>query len=181
MKHLTAMFIMVLLTCTTARAEWQPRTDNENEVQAHATISAMRQSHPAAAEFFEQAHAYAVFPTVTKAAFMFGFTYGTGLVIRADEVIGRCSLKTLDLGPQAGGSRFSQIIFFRDAAALDEFAKGRLEFSGKAGVSVVSLDATATPAHLPDVAIITMNRFGLIAQAAAGPTKFDYEPVETAN
>jgi len=45
-------------------------------------------------------------------------------------------------GFQAGGKAYSQIIFFRDKRALDEFESGSFEFG--AGVSAVAVTAAAS-------------------------------------
>jgi hypothetical protein len=50
-------------------------------------------------------------------------------------------MKQLSVGFQAGGKVYSQIIFFRDKRALDQFKSGSFEFS--AGASAIAVTAAA--------------------------------------
>jgi lipid-binding SYLF domain-containing protein len=48
----------------------------------------------------------------------------------------------LSIGLQAGGKAYSQIVFFQDKEALDEFETGKFEFA--AGASAVAITAGAS-------------------------------------
>ncbi len=177
MNKAAVLLLIGCLLLDTAFAGWQPEPDDSQQVEARQTMDALLEHNPALQRYFDEAAGMAVFPNIAKAAAMFGVTYGRGIVIAGDEVVGTCWQTAVDLGPQLGAKWHAQIIFFRDAAALAEFQKGRLEFNGKAGISVATVGYNATPAHLPDVAIATITRAGLIAEAAAGPTLFGYKPL----
>jgi lipid-binding SYLF domain-containing protein len=108
--------------------------------------------------FFESAYGYAVFPTVGKGGLVVGGAYGTGQVYRGGVVTGEASLTKLSVGFQAGGQAFSQIVFFQDERAYDEFTKGEFEF-----------DATASAVAITAGAQAKAGTEGATAGASAGP------------
>ncbi|MGH8324874.1 MAG: YSC84-related protein [Steroidobacteraceae bacterium] len=95
----------------------------------------------ASASFFHNCYGYAVFPTIGKGAFVVGGAYGTGHVYAHGKYVGDTSLVQVSVGFQAGGEGYSQIIFFEDKRAFDEFTNGNFEFD--AGVGVVAITAAA--------------------------------------
>ena len=101
-----------------------------NPVQADKftdTIDIYKKSE-AVQPFFKKAYGYAVFPTVGKAGIGIGGSYGTGQVYRGGKVTGETSLIKATIGFQLGGQAFSQMIFFEDKRAYDEFNGGEFEF-----------------------------------------------------
>ncbi|HEY2404136.1 MAG TPA: lipid-binding SYLF domain-containing protein [Steroidobacteraceae bacterium] len=93
------------------------------------------------ANFFNSAYGYAVFPTIGKGGLIVGGAHGSGHVYEKGKYIGNTSMTQLSVGFQAGGQAYSQIIFFEDKRALDEFTNGNFEF--EAGVSAVAITAAA--------------------------------------
>ncbi|KPJ76878.1 MAG: hypothetical protein AMJ54_10210, partial [Deltaproteobacteria bacterium SG8_13] len=91
--------------------------------------------------FFKSAYGYAVFPTVGKGGFVIGGAYGKGQVYRQGTVTGTSSVIKGSIGFQAGGQAFSQMVFFQDKRAYDEFTSGSFEFG--AGVSAVAITVGA--------------------------------------
>lgn len=91
--------------------------------------------------FFPNCYGYAVFPTIGKGGLVVGGAHGTGHVYEKGKYIGNTSMTQISVGFQAGGQAYSQIIFFQDKRALDEFTKGNFEF--EAGVSAVAITAAA--------------------------------------
>ena len=74
------------------------------------------------------------------------------------EVTGTARMIKASIGFQAGGQAFSQMIFFQDKRAYDEFTSGSFEFG--AGVSVVAITAGAQA---------SAGTQGTTAGATAGP------------
>ena len=93
------------------------------------------------ASFFHNSYGYAVFPTVGKGGFVVGAAHGSGHVYRHGTYVGDTSMNQLSVGFQAGGQAYSQIIFFEDQRAFDEFTKGNFEFG--ADVNAVAITAAA--------------------------------------
>ena len=95
----------------------------------------------ASAAFFDESYAYAVFPTVGEGGFIAGAAMGKGHVYVHNRLVGDTTMKQLSIGFQAGGKAYSQIIFFKDQAALEQFESGSFEFT--AGASAVAVTAAA--------------------------------------
>lgn len=122
-----------------------------------STINVFRDS-PIPAEYFKTAYGYTVFPTIGKAGFVVGGSYGVGQVYRGGKVTGKSTIIEGSIGFQAGGKAFSEIIFFKDKRAYDEFISGNFEF-----------DATAQAIAVTVGAQVHGGTTGISAGASAGP------------
>ena len=149
-----------------------------------------------ASNMFESAHGYALFPTIGKAGFVVGGAYGEGRVYRGDEHIGYTKMTQATVGFQLGGTGFSQVIFFQDQRALDEFTAGNFEFSGEAQATVLTAAAGAAAktsgssatvsggknnadtagVYYKGMATFTITKGGLMYEASIGGQKFSYTP-----
>mgnify|MGYP001813134887 FL=1 len=108
--------------------------------------------------FFENAYGYAVFPTVGKGGIGIGGAFGKGRVYRKGTVTGSVSLIKATIGFQLGGQAFSEIIFFEDERAYDDFTSGNFEF-----------DATASAVAITAGVQAKAGTEGTTAGASAGP------------
>lgn len=93
------------------------------------------------AVFFRESYGYAVFPNIGEAGFVVGGAYGKGRVYAHGKYVGDATMKQLSVGFQAGGQDYSEIIFFKDRRAFDNFESGKFEFS--AGAKAVAITAAA--------------------------------------
>ncbi len=107
-----------------------------------STIELFRQS-PEVQGFFGDAYGYAVFPTIGKGGIVLGGAYGKGQVYRKGKVTGTVSMVKLSAGFQFGGQAFSEIIFFQDRRAYQEFTSGTFEFDATASAVVITAGAQA--------------------------------------
>ena len=191
MKKIQLIFIITALfgsatVCLAAEAE-----------DYSSTIKVFRDS-PAVAKFFKDAYGYAVFPTIGKAGFVVGGSYGKGQVYRGGKVTGQSTLVEGSIGFQIGGQAFSQIIFFQDKRAYDEFTRGSFEFDAsaqavaitagaqaQAGTTGVSAGASAGPKtgvqaethYVKGMAIFVHAKGGLMVEASIGGQKFTFTPL----
>jgi lipid-binding SYLF domain-containing protein len=156
----------------TALAGWDPA----NEQRALDTIAAFKKTDPAIDTFFKEAHAYAVFPEITKGAIGIGGAGGDGTVFERGTAIGSTSMSQVTIGLQLGAQTYSEVIFFKDRAALDNFKSGDYEVA--AGASAIALkDGVSKAAEYNNgVAIFTMGTGGLMFEASVGGQKFSFEP-----
>ncbi len=159
------------------------------------TIEVFKKS-PAVQPFFENAYGYAVFPTVAKGGIGIGGAYGKGRVYRGGEVTGTTSLIKATIGFQLGGQVFSEIIFFQDKRAYNEFTNGNFEFDvaasavaitagaqAKAGTEGATAGASAGPAtgtqaktnYRKGMAVFVHTKGGLMYEAAIGGQKFSFK------
>jgi lipid-binding SYLF domain-containing protein len=148
--------------------------------------------------FFADSYGYAVFPTIGKGGLIVGGAHGSGHVYEKGKYIGDTSMTQVSVGFQAGGQAYSQIIFFQDKRALDEFTNGNFEFD--AGVSAVAItaaasgsagttganagasggrkDATTVGEYHKGMAVFTIVKGGAMYEASVAGQKFSYTPRE---
>jgi Las17-binding protein actin regulator len=146
--------------------------------------------------FFSISYGYAVFPTIGKGGLGVGAAHGSGHVYAQGVRIGRVSMNQISVGAQAGGEAYSEIIFFRDRAALEDFTSGNFEFSADAGVVAVTAaadvsigtagadaaasatenDAATIGGYRHGMAIFTIAKGGLMYHATVAGQKFSYWP-----
>lgn len=148
------------------------------------------------ARFFDHCYGYAVFPTIGKAGLVVGGAHGSGRVYVHGLYVGNTSMNQLSAGFQAGGQAYSQIVFFEDRRAFDEFAKGNFEFGadvnavaitaaaggsvGTTGASVEASggmkDAVTAGRYYKGLAVFTIVKGGAMYQATVAGQKFSYTP-----
>ena len=92
-------------------------------------------------QFFSNSNAYVIFPNIGKGALIIGAAAGNGVVYENGAAVGMAKVKKLDVGLQAGGKSFSEIIYFKDADSFQSFKDGDFEFTG--GVSATMLKSGA--------------------------------------
>ena len=160
---------------------WDPKAPQGNQSvseyeDAVNTAVAMQDRDPSLREFFEDAHAFAIYPTVGKGGWGLGGSYGRGWVYRKGELIGSSSVTQVTAGFQFGGQAYSQVIFFRDAAALKEFTEGNYELGAQATAIAIVAGAAANASYDDGVAIFTAPQGGLMYEATVAGQKFSFEP-----
>ena len=148
------------------------------------------------ASFFSNAYGYAVFPTIGKGGIGIGGARGTGHVYAQGWRTGVATLTQVTLGFQFGGQAYSQIIFFQDKRAFDEFTSGNFEFAAQASAVAITAgasaaatttgasagasggrhDAATTGSYYKGMAVFTVAKGGLMYEAAIGGQKFSYTP-----
>jgi lipid-binding SYLF domain-containing protein len=185
--HTCLVFLLLALPFSPARAD-----------EYGDTIKVFRDAGESGT-FFAKSYGYAVFPTIGKAGMVVGGAYGKGRVYAEGAYVGDTSVTQLSVGFQLGGQAYSQIIFFEDKRAFDEFTGGNFEFGAEAsavaitaGVSAEATttgssagasggkhDATTTTAgsgYYKGMAVFTVAKGGLMYQASVGGQKFSYTP-----
>jgi lipid-binding SYLF domain-containing protein len=146
--------------------------------------------------FFANCYGYAVFPTVGGAGFIVGGAHGKGRVYAQGVLTGDTTVNLLSAGLQAGAKAYSEIIFFADKRALDEFESGHFAFgadasavavtvgaeagAGTSGVSSEasgdSADAETRGGYHNGMAVFTVAKGGLMYAATISGQKFTYTP-----
>lgn len=172
---LTLAALLIVPACGMAQT-WQPNLEDEMELEVQGAIVAIKEKDPGIEDWFKYAAAYAVYPSVGKAAVGIGGAYGKGLVIAGDKVIGTTSISQVSVGFSLGGQVYSEFIFFRDQTALDDFKRGNYEVGAQASAVAVTKGASADASYNKGVAIFTNTTGGLMGEAAVGGQKFSFEP-----
>jgi Las17-binding protein actin regulator len=160
------------------------------------TINVYKNAGQSAA-FFNNCYGYAVFPTIGKGGLGVGAAHGDGRVYQNGNYVGDTSMTQVSVGLQAGGQAFSQMIFFENKAAFDQFTSGNFEFGAGAGAvaiksgasgSVGTTGATASASsgggktgagtasnYRKGMAVFTIAKGGLMYEASLAGQKFSYE------
>ncbi len=152
---------------------------------------------PVVQPYFKNAYGYAMFPTIGKGGVGIGGAHGKGQVYRGGKVTGYTSMTQLTIGLQLGGQAFSQIIFFKDKRAYDDFTSGNFEFGAQASAIAITAGATAQAGttgasasatggrtagaqeagYYKGMAIFTHAKGGLMYEATIGGQKFSFKPL----
>lgn len=147
-------------------------------------------------QFFKKAYGYAVFPTIGKGGIGIGGAHGSGRVYARGKYVGDTSMTQITIGLQLGGQAFSQIIFFKDKRAFNDFTSGNFEFGAQATAVAITAGASAQATttgssagasggkhdaktkgnYHRGMAIFTVAKGGLMYEASVGGQKFSYTP-----
>ena len=156
-----------------------------------------------AGDFIDDAYGYAVFPSIGKGGIGIGGAHGKGEVFVGGKKVGKTKMSQITYGLQLGGQVYSQMIFFRDERAVDDFTSGNFEFgaqatavaltagaqasttSGGGGNTSSGTDADSSKVNADDkeydsrsgMATFTIAKGGLMYEARLGGQKFKYEPL----
>lgn len=184
-KLLVTSFIALGITAVSsipAYAGWNPleietaEDQNMSNTQVAVTITRFKNHYPSLKVYFEKAHGYAIFPTVTKGGAGIGAAHGKGEVYEQGIMIGTASLVQVTLGAQLGGQQYSEIVFFKDKETLEDFKKGNLKLGARAS-AVAAADGISLDADYNNgVAIFTLTKNGLMYEATIGGQRFKFEP-----
>jgi lipid-binding SYLF domain-containing protein len=148
-----------------------------------------------AKEYFSSAYGYAVFPTIGKGGVGIGGGGGKGAVFQGGRMLGYSTTVQLSVGFQLGGQAYSQIIFFKDKRALDEFTGGTFEFGADASAVAITAGANAQAgttgasatastsakssksqaAYYKGMAVLTLAKGGLMYQAALAGQRYEFK------
>jgi len=150
-------------------------------------------------QFFHNSYGYAVFPTIGKGGLVVGGAYGKGRVYAHGRPVGDVSMTQVSVGLQLGGQAYSEIIFFENKAALDEFTTGDFEFGAdadavaitaaagasastagaSAGASGGMKDAVTAGKYYKGMAVFTIVKGGAMYQAVLAGQKFKFKPLSS--
>ena len=180
------LFLLFAFTLTNAQAdEYQDTLD-------------IFKNAAGSSDFFKQSYGYGVFPTISKVGFVIGGGGGNGRVYENGKYVGDTSMGQLSIGLQLGAQGFSQIVFFEDKSAFDEFTSGNFEFSADVSAVVVTAGASASGGtagstagasgtkdhaaiqgeYVKGMATFVVIKGGLMYEAVLAGQKFEYTPLK---
>lgn len=183
----TVLMSLILLFSTVAQAEVD-----------YSAVAKRFQDSPVAKPFFNDAYGYAIYPNVGKGGVGIGGAYGSGQVYHGGKITGTSKMFKLSWGAQLGGQAFSQIVFFQDKRAYDEFTRGSFEFDATASAVAITAGAQAQAGtkgntagasagpntgkqlgarYVKGYAVFTHVLGGLMYEAAIAGQKFSFKPL----
>jgi lipid-binding SYLF domain-containing protein len=175
----TLSTVAVALTLAMPAAAESPAvvSPTRDESDAAAVIAKFKEKDPGLARVFAQSACYVVFPTVAKGGLGIGGARGKGYVYQHGRLIGRSTLTQLTVGLQAGGQAYSEVIFFKDDPALENFKGGHLKLDAQASAIALTARVGADLAYRDGIAIVTMAQGGLMYEASVGGQKLSFHPI----
>ena len=181
---LRSMLLILLMSCVATLAWADPYAETKKMFE-----------DAGASNMFGSAYGYALFPTIGKAGFVVGGAYGEGRVYEKGKYVGNTKMTQATIGFQLGGEGFSQVVFFQDKRALDEFIRGNFEFgadvqavvlTAAAGASANTAGSSATASggknnastggsgYNKGMATFTISKGGAMYEASVGGQKFSF-------
>ncbi|SHG78899.1 Las17-binding protein actin regulator [Chryseolinea serpens] len=132
-------------------------------------------SDPKMADLFSKAYGYAIFPNVGKGAVGIGGASGNGVAYENGTAIGTAKLTQVSIGFQWGGQAYREVIFFESKEHMDRFKESRVELSAQVSAVAAKSGASANAKYVDGVMVFTMQKGGLMYEAAVGGQKFKFE------
>ena len=166
--------LAVFLLATTSWA-WDPDEVKEYDAKAQTAIAEFKEKDPSIERFFNEAAGYVVIPTVGKGGFGIGGARGKGLLYENGAPTAVVTLTQLTVGFQAGGQQYTQVMFFENKEALDNFTNGKFKFSSEASAVILESGASANIAYKDGVAALIESEKGAMFEASLGTQKFKFE------
>ncbi len=170
----------------------------EQAVQDYSGTINMFKDNQTVAPYFNSAYGYAVFPMIGKGAIGIGGAYGKGQVYTSGAVTGFTSMTQITIGFQLGGQAYSEIIFFQDKGAYEDFTISNFEFDVQASAIAVTSSAQvrvgttgtrasagagtsagthANTSYRKGMLAFVIGKGGLMYKASIGGQKFNYKQV----
>lgn len=141
-----------------------------------AAIDRMDAINPGFKAFLGKAYAYAVFPSVGKAAAVLGGAFGKGEVFERGKLVGYAAVAQLTIGVQLGGDTFVEVVVFESKQALERFKQGRTAFAANASAVLIKATASAAADFEKGGAVYVHSEGGMMLEAAVGGQHFAFRP-----
>lgn len=126
-------------------------------------------------KYFSSAYAYAVFPSIGKGGLGVGGATGNGTLYKGGSIVGDCRMSQVTIGFQAGGQAYSEVVFFKDAAAYNRFIGDKFEFAAQTSAVAVTAGASFDVDYRDGILVFTHAKGGLMYEASVGGQKFKTE------
>jgi len=147
-----------------------------NVGEANKMIKEFKDKDPGINKFFSSAYGYAVFPGIGKGGLGVGGAGGKGTVYKGGTPVADVKMSQITIGFQAGGQKYAEIIFFKNAETYNDFVSGNFEFSAQVSAVALTSGASADAAYKNDLLVVTMAIGGLMYEASVGGQKFKVTP-----
>jgi lipid-binding SYLF domain-containing protein len=176
--HLSALISALLFAPVCLADDISKDEYKKLQEEVPTTIANFKGADSTIGTFFEKSAGYAVLPRIAKGGFIVGGARGTGLVYEKGKLIGHVVMSQASIGAQIGGQSFSEVIFFENADALKTFQNSEFTMSAQVGAVAASEGVAKNAKYQQGVAIFTLARTGLMAEASVGGQKFKFTPAK---
>lgn len=172
--HGTMLFVAVFVMSLSVMGQ----SDEKKEkiaADAQEAKAEFIKADPKMADLFSKAYGYVIFPNVGKGAVGVGGAAGNGIAYEKGVQVGTAKMTQLSIGFQGGGQAYREVIFFEAKEGMDRFKKNKFEFTAQVSAVAVKSGASANAKYVDGVAVFTMQKGGLMYEAAVGGQKFKFE------
>jgi len=125
---------------------------------------------------FSESYGYVIYPNVGKGGIGIGGAAGNGVAYEQGKMVGMAKLSQLSIGFQWGGQAYREVIFFESKKEMDRFKENKVELSAQVSAVAVTAGASADAKYVDGVMVFTMQKGGLMYEAAVGGQKFKFNP-----
>ena len=164
--------VISLASCNVAPKQADAESFDQKSSELIATLSS---ENPALATMFNDAYAYAVFPSVGQGGFIISSGWGHGAVYEGGQRIGYALISQHSIGALVGGDKWSLLVFFNSEGALDEFKEGKLAGNATANYAFGDAGDNTGTNYAKDVVIKRVDPAGVMLNASVGFSNFKYE------
>ncbi len=180
MKNVLSTGMLMLAAVMLVGCENAPQSDASRDAlndQTNLAIKQMVAEDAGLQRMIDNSYGYAIFPSVGKGAFVVGGAYGKGQVYERGKLIGYSELQQGDVGFQAGGKTFSELIIFESRQSMDRFLAGNFQFGADVSAIVIKTGASGNAHFNNGILVFTLPQGGLMFEAAVKGQKFGYQPL----
>jgi lipid-binding SYLF domain-containing protein len=174
MKRLKTILTLGLVLLISVGINAQTSKQKKIIKDAEAAKTTLIEKDNGLKKFFSNAAGYVIFPNVGKGGLIVGGASGNGAVYDHGKLVGMADLKKINIGLQAGGQAFIEVIFFETAKELKNFQESNYEFSADASAVALKSGVSVNAEYKNGVAVFTSPKAGLMADASVGGQKFTY-------
>ncbi|PKP19020.1 MAG: hypothetical protein CVU07_00770 [Bacteroidetes bacterium HGW-Bacteroidetes-23] len=170
----TSHFIMLLALILSTTVFSQTQKDKEIIKDAETAKAEFIKMNKEIAPQIKNATAYVIFPNVGKGAFIVGAASGNGAVYQNGVLVGMAKMKQLDLGLQAGGETYSEMILFNSEEAFNRLKENKLELTASASAVALQSGEALKAKYADGIAVYVLPKAGLMVDASVGGQKLEY-------
>ncbi|WP_338872228.1 hypothetical protein [Myxococcus stipitatus] len=157
-----------------ARKELEVHARLDRDVRA--TLLRLEARSPEFARARAQAHACAVFPSLSQGSAVLGGTWGLGEVFVRGRRVGYSALAQLTVGVQLGGQTSSEVILFADEASFERLKQRGTGLALEAAVTLVKAGVAWARSPQGTTHVVLTPRGGLWVGAGLGVRRFFFAP-----
>lgn len=173
---LTLIFLSSSLFAAWPELRWKHKRSGEENAQL--LIKKVKKIDPDSQKIFNNAIAWAVFPSIGKAGIGIGGAAGNGRVYRKGTFIGTATMSQISVGFQLGGQVYGEIIFFQDDNTLEKFKSGKFELGANVSAIVANAGAAKTAGFKDGTIVMVVPQKGLMYEATISGQKFTFKPAK---
>ena len=171
----SATVAMALALSPLAMPSAQARSAAEIARQGRETLARLEATHPRSRLFANHALAELVFPSVFKGGLGIGAETGNGVLLIHGRPVRYFNLSGASIGLQAGGEKFSYVVFLMNDAAL-RYLRSSAGFALGSGFSLAVVDKGIsgerdTTTFVKDAYAFPFNEKGLMVNLTLDGTK----------